>query len=68
MIEAVVPTVAQNIEMIRLQKAIRRLIKKIDRRLIPFLMVLELSSFSCQIIIGSFTHVFLILFNNFPFI
>ena len=45
--------VEQSIETMRLQNAIRRLIRKIDRRLIPFVMVLELSSFSCQMIIGS---------------
>jgi hypothetical protein len=61
-------TVEQSLETIRLQNAIRRLIRKIDKRLIPFIMLLELSSFSCQIIIGRYVYVLLILFKNVPFI
>ena len=44
--------VEQGVETVLLQNAIRRLIRKIDKRLIPFIMLLELSSFSSQIIIG----------------
>lgn len=44
--------VEQGVETVVLQNAIRRLIRKIDKRLIPFIMLLELSSFSSQIIIG----------------
>ena len=44
--------VEQGTETLRFQDTIHRLIRKIDRRLIPFIMLLELSSFSFQIIIG----------------
>ncbi|CAF4419876.1 unnamed protein product [Rotaria socialis] len=45
-------TVEKNIEELRLQKAIRRLIKKLDKRLIPFLMLLEFSAFGSEMITG----------------
>ncbi|CAF4633663.1 unnamed protein product, partial [Rotaria magnacalcarata] len=45
-------TVEQNIEELRLQKAISRLIKKLDKRLIPFLMLLNFSVFGSEMITG----------------
>ncbi|CAF3173062.1 unnamed protein product [Rotaria socialis] len=45
-------TVEENIEELQLQKAIRRLIKKLDKRLIPFLMLLEFSAFGSEMITG----------------
>ncbi|CAF4190910.1 unnamed protein product, partial [Rotaria magnacalcarata] len=35
-----------------LQRAIRQLIRKLDKRLIPFLMLLEFSAFGSQMITG----------------
>ncbi|CAF3747766.1 unnamed protein product [Rotaria sp. Silwood1] len=51
-IEGTMQIIEQNQETVQVKRAINRLIRKIDKRLIPFFMLLELSSFSCQIIIG----------------
>ncbi|CAF2127934.1 unnamed protein product [Rotaria magnacalcarata] len=45
-------TVEETIEEQRLQRAIRQLIRKLDKRLIPFLMLLEFSAFGSQMITG----------------
>jgi hypothetical protein len=48
----IIPVISQNIEQQFRATAIRRLVWKLDRRLIPFLVLLEISSYINRLSIG----------------